>query len=116
MVPYFKFPYAKEIIARSMNPDPNNPMLFKKSVFIEVQVYNRNLKLLAKRANIVRQLSNKTGRHTNAQMWIRFGVDCPILSKMMGYEKEQTTQNYYKVGLREVIEGIKAIEFGTLNI
>ena len=116
IVPLFKFPYAKEIIARYMDPDPNNPMLFKKSAFIEVQVYNRNLKLLAKRANIVRPLSNKTGRHTNAQMWIRFGADRPILSKMMGHEKEQTTQNYYKVGLREVIEGTKGIEFGQLEI
>jgi len=98
-VPLFKFPYAKEIIERYQDKDPNNPLLFKKSTFIEVQVYNRNLKLLAKRANIVRPLSNKTGRHTNAQMWIRFGADRPILSKMTGHEKEQTTQNYYKVGL-----------------
>jgi len=116
IVPLFKFPYAKEIIERYKDQDPNNPMLFKKSVFIEVQVYNRNLKLLAKRANIVRPLSNKTGRHTNAQMWIRFGADRPILSKMMGHEKEQTTQNYYKVGLREVIEGTKGIEFAKLDI
>jgi hypothetical protein len=33
----FKFPYAKEIIARYMDPVPSNPMPFKKSVFIEVQ-------------------------------------------------------------------------------
>ncbi|MEO6685177.1 MAG: hypothetical protein ABIN24_04400, partial [Dyadobacter sp.] len=33
IVPLFKFPYAKEIIARYMDRDPNNPMLFKKSVF-----------------------------------------------------------------------------------
>jgi integrase len=116
IVPLFKFPYAKEIIARYMDPNPNNPMLFTKSVFIEVKAYNRNLKLLAKRVDIIRPLSNKTGRHTNAQMWIRFGADRPILSKMMGHEKEQTTQNYYKVGLREVIEGTKGIEFGKLNI
>jgi len=116
IVPLFKFPYANEIIERYQDNDSNNPMLFKKNVFIEVQVYNRNLKLLAKRANIQRPLSNKAGRHTNAQMWIRFGADRPILSKMMGHEKEQTTQNYYKVELREVIERTKGIEFRTLNI
>jgi len=49
-------------------------------------------------------------------MWIRFGADSPILSKMMGHEKEQTTQNYYKVGLREVIEGTKGIEFAKFDI
>ena len=116
IVPLFKFPYAKEIIARYMDTDSNNPLLFKNKVFVEVHVYNRNLKLLAKRANLVRPLSNKTGRHTNAQMWIRFGADRPILSKMMGHEKEQTTQNYYKVGLREVIEGTKGINFDQFSI
>jgi len=45
IVPLFKFPYAKEIIERYIDNDAENPMLFKKSVFIQVQVYNRNLKL-----------------------------------------------------------------------
>ncbi len=35
---------------------------------------------------------------------------------MMGHEKEQTTENYYRVGLREVIEGTKAINFDKLAI
>jgi hypothetical protein len=26
---------------------------------------------------------------------------------MMGHEKEQSTQNYYEVGLRDIIEGTK---------
>jgi len=34
----------------------------------------------------------------------------------MVYEKEQTPQNYYKGGLREVIEGTKGIEFGSPGI
>ena len=85
--------------------------LFKRESFVEVQVFNRNLKILAKRAEIRRTLSNKTGRHTNVQMWIRFGADRPVLSKMMSHEKEQTTQNYYKVNLREVIEGTKSVDF-----
>ncbi|HSZ87196.1 MAG TPA: site-specific integrase, partial [Puia sp.] len=116
IIPLFKFPYAAEIIKRYRDNESENDFLFEKNTFIEIQVYNRNLKLLAKRANIVRQLSNKTGRHTNAQMWIRFGAERPILSKMMGHEKEQTTQNYYKVGLREIIEGTKQVNFDHLNI
>jgi len=64
----------------------------------------------------VRPLNSKTGRHTNAQMWIRFGANRPILFKMLEHEKEQTTQNYYKVGLREIIVGTKGIEFRKLNI
>ncbi|MEO9146423.1 MAG: site-specific integrase [Ginsengibacter sp.] len=116
IIPLFKFSHASTIIEKYKDIIPENPFLFKKSLFIEVQAYNRNLKLIAKKAGIIRPLSNKIGRHTNAQMWIRFGADRPILSKMMGHEKEQTTQNYYKVGLREVIEGTKGIDFEKLSI
>jgi hypothetical protein len=35
---------------------------------------------------------------------------------LQGHEKEQTTQNYFKVGLREVIEGTKGIDFEKLAI
>lgn len=76
-----------------------------------MQAYNRNLKLLAKRANVYRPISNKTGRHTNAQMWIRLEAERPALSKMMGHEKEQATENYYKIGLREVIEDTRSANF-----
>jgi hypothetical protein len=35
---------------------------------------------------------------------------------MIGHEKEQMTQNYYKMGLREVIEGTRGIDFQRLEI
>jgi integrase len=111
IIPLFKFPYAKTIIELYKDADPVNEFLFRRDVFIEVQNFNDNLKILGKRAGIIRPISNKTGRHTNAQMWIRFGADRPVLSKMLGHEREQTTQNYYKVNLREVIEGTKAVDF-----
>jgi integrase len=111
IIPLFKFPYASSILSKYRNQDSENGFLFNRESFVEVQVYNRNLKLLAKRAGIHRILSNKTGRHTNAQMWIRFGAERPVLSKMLGHEKEQTTENYYKVTLKEVIEGTKSVSF-----
>jgi site-specific recombinase XerD len=111
IIPLYKFPYASKIIEKYSAQDLASPFLFKKEIFIEVQVYNRNLKILANRAGISRNLTNKTGRHTNAQMWIRFGAERPVLSKMMGHEKEQTTENYYKVSLKEVIEGKKSVNF-----
>jgi integrase len=116
IIPLFKFPYASTILEKYQDYDKKNDLLFKREFFVEVQVYNRNLKILAKRAEIRRPLSNKTGRHTNAQMWIRFGADRPVLSKMMGHEKEQTTENYYRVNLREVIEGTRQINFEKLAI
>jgi len=111
IIPLFKFPYSSDVIEKYRDNDPANELLFRKEVFVEVQVYNRNLKTLAKKAVIPRALSNKTGRHTNAQMWIRFGAERPVLSKMMGHEQEHTTENYYKVNLREVIEGTKGVNF-----
>lgn len=116
IIPLYKFPYATTILEKYSDKNPENEFLFRKNLFVEIQVYNRNLKLLAQRAKIVRPLSNKTGRHTNAQMWIRFGAERPVLSKMMGHEKETTTENYYKVGLREVIEGTKSVDFARFDI
>lgn len=111
IIPLYKFPYAAEIIAKYKDKNDNYPYLFKKCLFIEVQAYNRNLKILAKKVGILRSVSNKIARHTNAQMWIRFGAKRPVLSKMMGHEKEQTTENYYKVNLLEVIEGTESVNF-----
>lgn len=116
IIPLFKFPYATTILEKYADTNPDHELLFKKEVFIEIQAYNRNLKLLAKRTKIIRPMTNKTGRHTNAQMWIRFGAERPVLSKMMGHEKETTTENYYKVSLREVIEGTKTVDFTRFGI
>jgi len=44
-------------------------------------------------------------------MWIRFGAERPVLSKMLGHEKEQTTENYYRMTLKEIIEGTKSVSF-----
>jgi site-specific recombinase XerD len=116
IIPLFKFPYAAQILEKYADKHDENEFMFRKNAFIEVQAYNRNLKLLAKRAGIIRPLSNKTGRHTNAQMWIRFGADRPVLSKMMGHIKEATTENYYKVNIREVFEGTREANFDRFQI
>lgn len=116
IIPVYKFPYATAIIEKYRDNDPDNELLFKKEIFVEIQVYNRNLKLLGKRANILRPISNKVGRHTNAQMWVRFGADRPVVSKMLGHGKEETTENYYTISLREVIEGTKSVDFHQYGI
>jgi hypothetical protein len=35
---------------------------------------------------------------------------------MLGHEKEETTNAYYEVGLRDVIEGTKNVDFEKLGI
>lgn len=116
IIPLFKFPYATTILEKYGDNSSDSLYLLDRQIFVETQVYNRNLKLLAKRINLHRSLSNKTGRHTNAQMWIRFGAKRPVLSKMMGHEKEETTESYYKVDILEVIEGTKSANFDQLAI
>lgn len=63
-----------------------------------------------------RPIKNKLGRNTNAQLYIRFGANRPIVSKMLGHDKEETTSNYFAVNIREVIEGVKDINFDKLDI
>lgn len=62
IIPLYKFPYASTIIEKYRDNNSDNELLFRKDVFIEIQAYNRNLKLLAKRANVNRPISNKTGQ------------------------------------------------------
>lgn len=116
IIPLFKFPYATTIIENYRDRDEERSELFSYDSFVEVQVYNRNLKLLATKAGIFRTMSNKTARHTNAQLWVHFGAERPVPSKMLRHEAEHTTENYYRVGLHEVIEGTKSINFEKFEI
>ena len=61
-------------------------------------------------------MSTKVARHTNPQLWIRYGVLRPVLSKMMGHQKEATTEYYYRIHLREVIEGTRSVNFEQYGI
>lgn len=116
IIPLWKFPYAADIIKKYQDPDPESKYVFRRDVFIDAQVYNRNVKVIAKMAGVRREVSNKTARHTNIQMWIRMGAERPVVSKMVGHGKESTTENYYKVNILEVIEGTKDANFESLAI
>jgi site-specific recombinase XerD len=110
IIPLFKFPHAHSVIQKYASPEPAG-YVFAKHHFIEEPVYNRNLKELARLAKISKSISNKTARHTNAQLWIRFGAERTVLSKMMGHTKEETTKNYYDVNIPEIVEGTRRADF-----
>jgi site-specific recombinase XerD len=116
IIPLWKFSYAAEIIEKYQDPDPRSKYVFRREVFIDAQVYNRNVKVIAKMAGVRREVSNKTARHTNIQMWVRMGAKRPVVSRMAGHGKESTTENYYKINILEVIEGTKGADFEALNI
>ncbi|MEK7227822.1 MAG: site-specific integrase, partial [Patescibacteria group bacterium] len=115
IIPLFKFPRASAII-RKYQSSSADKVVFNPAIFIEEPVYNRNLKEIANVAGIKKSISNKVARHTNAQLWVRYGAERPILSKMMGHTKEETTKSYFSVNLPEIVEGTKRVDFKKLGI
>ncbi|RZK02639.1 MAG: hypothetical protein EOO46_18395 [Flavobacterium sp.] len=116
IIPLFKFPHAAFILKKYRSSSTKEKTVFDPAVFVEEPVYNRNLKEIAKLVGITKGVSNKVARHTNAQLWIRYGAESPVLSKMMGHTKQETTKNYYDVNIPEIIEGTKRADFGRLGI
>lgn len=119
IVPLWKFPYAMELINKYRSNDPDDPYLLRRNCFIEDQAFNRALKTIAHHKGMLgwtRNVPNKLGRKTNAQLYIRFGAKKNIVSKMLGHNKEETTDAYFEVNIIEVIEGTKDVNFEKLGI
>lgn len=115
IIPLFKFPYAMTIMERYAAAD-SSELVFSPDAFIEEPVYNRNLKEIGKMAGILKPVYNKVGRHTNAQLYVRYGVKTSVVSKILGHTKEDTTRHYYRVDIPEIVEGTKNIDFVKMGI
>ena len=115
IIPLFRFPHAASTIKKYQSA-PEDYRVFDPIYLIEEPPYNRNLKEIAKLARLTKNITNKVARHTNAQLWIRYGAKGSILSKMMGHTKEETTKNYYDVNIPEIVEGTKMVDFKKLGI
>lgn len=116
MIPIFKFPDAAGLIEKYSSKDLAAPWVFDRKVLLAEAVYNRNLKEIAQKCHINKTVSNKVARHTNAQLWIRLGTNRPVVSKMLGHSKEETTKTYYNIGINEVIDGTEHVDFGKIGI
>ncbi|MDP4218574.1 MAG: site-specific integrase [Bacteroidota bacterium] len=116
IIPLWKFPHAAVLLEKYANKNSKDPHAFARNAFITDQVYNRRLKLIAELLGWQRNMKNKLGRNTNIQLYIRYGANRPIISKMAGHEREETTNAYFEVGLRDVIEGTKGVDFEKLGI
>ncbi len=58
---------------------------------------NKNLKLLAKKAEIDKPLSFHISRHTRATRALRKGISIDKVSKLMGHSQLRETQIYAKI-------------------
>jgi site-specific recombinase XerD len=116
IIPLYKFPNSLKIIEKYSSVDKNDELVFDAKYIIEDQPYNRNLKELGAKANIKKNISNKVARHTNAQLWIRYGTAREVVSKMMGHVKSETTEEYFKININDVEEGVKHINFKDLGL
>jgi site-specific recombinase XerD len=116
MIPLFKFPEAARLIEKYSSKIKSDPLVFDRKSFLAEPVYNRQLKQVAKKTGIFKEVSNRTARHSNAQLWIRLGTNRPVVSRILGHSKEETTKNYYKVDVMEVIDGTNHIDFKSIGI
>jgi site-specific recombinase XerD len=116
IIPLWKFKNAWPLIQKYLSHDPKDPHLFRRDIFIEDQPYNRSLKRIAEMLKWTRNVYNKLARKTNSQLYIRFGSNVPIVSKMLGHEKQETTNAYFEVNIIEVIEGTKAVDLDRFDI
>ncbi len=116
MIPLFKFPDATALVEKYASKVITDPWVFDRKVFLTEPAYNRQLKQIALKAGIAKLVSNKVARHTNAQLWIRLGTNRPVVSRMLGHSKEETTKTYYNIDVNEVIDGTKHVDFEKLGI
>ena len=70
--------------------------------------FNRAVKAIATRAGIHKNVTNKVGRHTFADMMISKGIPEAFLSRMLGHTKTETTKVYYKLNHEMLIDNINS--------
>ena len=116
IIPLYKFPHSNAILEKYADKNEKSEWLFPRALFIDSHVYNRTLKKIAKDVGITKDITSKVARHTNAQLWIRYGADRPVVSKMLGHTKEETTKHYYSINIPEIVEGTKRVDFEKLAI
>ncbi|WP_158643726.1 phage integrase SAM-like domain-containing protein [Pseudobacter ginsenosidimutans] len=116
IVPLWKFPYSMEVIKKYYSIHPSDNFLLERETFLAEPAYNRCLKEIARILGWHRNVRNKLARQTNSQLYIRYGAKLPVVSRIMGHERQETTSAYFEVNLADVIEGIKEVSFDHLGI
>ena len=77
---------------------------------ISDQKINKNLKTIAEKAGIKKNLSAKVGRHTFATIYLRGTKDLNALKEIMGHSNIKQTLVYAHVLNQDKLEGIKVFD------
>lgn len=72
------------------------------------QVVNRHLKDIVKAANIGKEVTFHTARHTFATLCVSLGIDLKVVSKLLGHSKVAMTEIYAKVMDAKKFEAMEA--------
>lgn len=93
------------------------PVTFKKQMFDSIYsknaMMNKDLKVIASKANISENVSFHVSRHTFASLAVKKGVSTKIVQEMLGHASLATTQTYlHSFGDKEITEAMSLI-FGS---
>lgn len=77
--------------------DYTNPEVLFKAISSNTAYANKNLKLIAKKAKVEKNISFHTSRHTWATRALKKGMRIEYVSKLMGHSSIKTTQIYAKI-------------------
>lgn len=87
----FIFPFLSNSI------DYTKPEVLFNAISSNTAYANKNLKIIAQKANIEKSISFHTSRHTWATRALRKGLKIEYVSKIMGHGSLKTTQIYAKI-------------------
>lgn len=88
--------------------DLNNPQVSYSAISSATAYINKNLKELAKKAKLDKQISFHISRHTWATRALRKGISIDKVSKLMGHAQLRETQIYAKIVNEELDKAMDA--------
>lgn len=93
------------------NLDLNNAIQHDINLSRSTAYINKSLKIIAKRAEINKNISTHIGRHTFATLALKKGIRLEYLSKIMTHESIKTTQIYAKIINAELDKAMEVMNF-----
>ena len=83
--------------ALSYNLNLDDPRAVDLAISRETALFNKNLKILAERAKIEKNISSHMARHTFATRALRKGINVEVVSKIMAHSNIKQTLEYAKI-------------------